>query len=577
MIKRDLRIDKKTLAQDSVFALAMLAATIFIFWKCRFGFGNVDESFYITIPYRLFKGDALFLEEWHLSQMAGLLTLPIVTLYVTFNGGTDGIVLFMRYACTFVQCLIALFIYLRLRKLTWAGASVAALSFVLYIPFGIMALSYNSMGIMALVVCTVILYTAKRQKPLQYTVAGLFYAAAVLCCPYLAVVFVLYLLAVGGISLHKWLTRKPAGEDYDCWTIKGAAFVTLGAAIAAVAFLIFVLSRASLGDILKAFPQILNDPEHPTVPFISSFNAFFRRIDKANALTPQHYDAFLLLGIICLADRNSHKRKLIYFPIATALTLVMMQSHYEKNDYINHLMWSVNVLAIFAFVLTRDKRIKGLFYVMWLPGILYAFCLNITSNQGFYAISSASAAATVGSILMIVLFAREMAADIHIPIPAMRYFAAALVGLLLMFQLGTQCVLRYNSVFWEKGMENQTVMLEDGIDAGLMVSPAWERSYHNTLKNLKVLEEYNPEKVLFLSKSTWYYLATDYEFCTYSAWIAGVTEHSLDRLEAYYQLNPHKMPDAVFADTKYKDIAELFCQRFGYQLTAVSGGVVLTK
>lgn len=576
-MKHDLRLDQKTLIQDSVYALAMVAAAIFLFWKCRFGFGNVDESFYITIPYRLFKGDALFLEEWHLSQMAGLLTLPPVALYVTLTGGTDGIVLFMRYVCTFVQCVIALFIYLRLRKLTWAGAAVASLSFVLYIPFGIMALSYNSMGIMALVVCTVILYTAKRMKPLQYTIAGLFYAAAVLCCPYLAVVFVIYLVAVACIALRKYLSRTPAGEDYNCWSIKGAAFVTLGAAIAAVAFLIFVLSRASLGDILKAFPQILNDPEHPAVPFMNSFNAFFRRIHKANALTPQHYDAFLLLGIICLADRNNHKRKLIYFPIATALTLSLMQSHYEENDYINHLMWSVNILAIFAFILTREKRIKGLFYTMWLPGILYAFCLNITSNQGFYAISSASAAATVGSILMVVLFAGEMVADAAVPIWWLRHCAAALVGLLLVFQLGTQCVLRYNSVFWETGMENQTVMLEDGIDAGLMVSPSWERSYHNTLKNLQILEQYDPEKVLFLSKSTWYYLATDYEFCTYSAWIAGVTEHSVNRLEAYYRLNPQKIPDVVFADSKYKEIAEIFCQRLNYHMQPVSGGYILIK
>lgn len=576
-MKHDLRLDRKSLIQDGVYALAFIAAAIFIFWKCRFGFGNVDESFYITIPYRLFKGDALFLEEWHLSQMAGLLTLPPVALYVTLTGGTDGIVLFMRYVCTFVQCLIALFIYLRLRKLTWAGAAVASLSFVLYIPFGIMALSYNSMGIMALVVCTVILYTAKSKKPLQYIIAGLFYAAAVLCCPYLVIVFIFYLGAVGVMALRKWLACTPAGGDYDCWSIKGAAFVTLGAAIAAFAFLIFVLSRASLGDILKAFPQILNDPEHPAIPFATSFNAFFRRIHKANALTPQLYDGFLLLAIVCLADRDRHKRKLIYFPLAAALTLVLMHSHYEKNNYINHLMWSVNVLAVFAFILTRDKGIKGLFYTMWLPGILYAFCLNITSNQGFYAISSASAAATVGSILMIVLFTREMMADVSVPIPLVRYCAAALVGLLLMFQLNTQCILRYHSVFWEKGMENQTVLIEDGIDAGLMVSPAWEKSYHNTLRNLQVLEQYEAEKVLFLSKSTWYYLATDYEFCTYSAWIAGVTEHSVNRLEAYYRLNPQKIPDVVFADSKYKEIAEIFCQRLNYQMQPVSGGYILVK
>lgn len=577
MVKHNPLFNKKALALDGIFALAMLAAAVFIFWKCRFGFGNIDESFYITIPYRLLKGDALFLEEWHLSQMAGLLTLPIVWLYVTITGGTEGIVLFMRYACTLIQCLIALFIYLRFRKITWAGAAVAALSFVLYIPFGIMALSYNSMGIMALVVCFVILYTAKRQKPLQYIIAGLFYAAAVLCCPYLAAVFVLYLVTVIIIEVVKLVRGEPVDTGFGPWNIKGALFVTAGAAIAAVLFLIFVLSRASFGDILKAFPQILNDPEHPAVSFQKSFDAFFRRIRTANQATPALYKYLSILGAVCIADWKRDKRKSIYFVIASVLVLIMMHSHYQENNYINHLMWSMNILAIFAFILTRDKKIKGIFYIMWIPGMLYAFCLNITSNQGFYAIASASAAATVGSILMVILFAEEMLRDIPKSLPWWRYCATALVGVLMVFQLGTQCVLRYNSVFWETGMESQTVMIDDGIDAGLIVSEAWERSYHNTLKNLQVLEKYEPEKVLFLSKSTWYYLATDYEFCTYSAWIAGVTEHSVNRLEAYYDLNPHKMPDAVFADSRYKDIAELFCQRFDYQMEPVAGGYVLTK
>ena len=568
---RDIAPDKKRLIADGVFAVAMLLTAVFVFWKCRYGFGNVDESFYLTVPYRLYKGDALFLEEWHLSQMAGVLTYPAVWLYMTIHGSTEGIILAMRYYCTFVQCAAAVFVYFRLRRLSWTGAAVAALSFALYTPFGIMALSYNSMGILALVVALVTVYTAQRYKRVQYVAAGLCYAAAVLCCPYLAAVYFLYLLAV----FIRGLILRSRAAAMDAWSAQGALWVTAGAALAAVAFFLFVLSRASLGEIVKAFPQILNDPEHPAIPFSNHFKWFFSRIYQANAAVATIYHLLLPLAAVCVIDRGRAKRRIWYFTAAAVLTLVLQWQHYKQNDYINHLMWSVNVLAVFVMILTQDRQVRGLFYTLWVPGILYAFCLNMTSNQGFYAIASASAVATVGSIVMIALFARELWQDRPAHLAWWRYGAVALAGVLLVVQLGTQSVLRYRSVFWETGMQTQTVQEEQGIQKGLIISEAWHSSYTWTLENLRQIEAYAPEKVLFLSKSTWYYLATDYEICTYSAWIAGVTTHSVDRLVAYYQLNPEKMPELVYADSKYRDAAVYFCEKMGYEMQPVKGGYIL--
>ncbi len=161
-IKNFTKQDKDGVHKHIFYTVLLTLVSVFLIWKCKYGFGNIDESFYITIPYRLFKGDALFLHEWHLSQMAGFLTFPIVSLYMLIKGSTVGIVLFMRYACTVLQIATAIFIYIRLNKINWLGALVASLSYALYIPFEIMALSYNSMAIMALVICTVIIFTAQK-------------------------------------------------------------------------------------------------------------------------------------------------------------------------------------------------------------------------------------------------------------------------------------------------------------------------------------------------------------------------------------------------------------------------------
>ena len=61
---------------DIVFTVIGCAAGVFLLWKCRYGFANMDEVFYLLTPYRLCQGDALFAGEWHLSQMSAFLVYP---------------------------------------------------------------------------------------------------------------------------------------------------------------------------------------------------------------------------------------------------------------------------------------------------------------------------------------------------------------------------------------------------------------------------------------------------------------------------------------------------------------------
>ena len=70
--------------RDFIFALLFLAGTGMIFYKCAFGYSFWDEPFYLTIPQRLFQGDSLFTQEWHLSQLASVLIYPFFALYRLF-------------------------------------------------------------------------------------------------------------------------------------------------------------------------------------------------------------------------------------------------------------------------------------------------------------------------------------------------------------------------------------------------------------------------------------------------------------------------------------------------------------
>lgn len=557
--------------QNGIFAVLMLVAACFLFWKCRYGYGNNDEAFYLTIPYRIYQGDALLVEEWHLSQLAGVLTVPFVAAYVTVMGGTDGILLAMRYFCTSVQCVIAVFLYFRLKKWNWLGAVAASLSFVLYIPFGVMALSYNSMGIMTLLLSMVIAMTTQRKK--NYLLSGLFFAAAVLCCPYLLLVYAVYLVVVAVCAgYHR---RKALFPRDAFFTVPGAVWFTMGAGLAALLFTGFVLSRSSIPDILKALSAILDDPEHPKWTIWKKSVSFFTAIVFVNAWSGILYGAFALLAVLILMDKKRSAHRCVWLFLASVLTLVLIYSHFRLDCLINYLMWPVNILALFVLIFTDDDRIRALYRYLWIPGMLYAYCVNLSSNQRFYVISSAAAVSAVGSLMMISIFVWDLFRCRN------RSFRQNLCEVLLcavlLAQLGSQGILRYETLFWEDtGMESMTIRIPNGINKGIYTSD--HRAIYATtrVEDLAVLESYAGQCVLFLTERTGSYLIGNYRSAAYSAWLSGVNPHTLDRLEIYYTINTHKMPSVVFVDGIYREIAEEFCERFSFVLQETSGGYLLT-
>lgn len=561
--------------KDGVFLAVWVALAVFLFYKCRYGIGNFDESFYLTVPCRLYQGDGLFVDEWHLSQMAGVLTLPLVSFYLNIMGGNDGLVLFMRQMCTLIQCLIALVSYLRLRRYSWLGAVCASVGFALYIPFGIMALSYNSMAIMALVLVGLLLLPGGKERKSFYVLAGLCFAAAVLCCPYLAAVYVLYLLSVAGVAVYRQVRKCASPDALSPWTWKGALLITAGAGAAAVAFLIFVLSRGSVSDVLKAFEQIMNDPEHPSRSVLYYAKSYVRSLLKAHKYGAIRYGVLFVLFALCLVDKKRHTRRLLHFCPAAVLVGWMMAEHYA-GQYINVLMWSVNMLAPFLLLLSRRKICGKLFVLFWVPGMLYSFCLHMASNQMILAICSAASVAAFGSLMMLGIFAGELIASDEKK--CAKVLGTGFACCLLLLQLVSQTHLRYTTVFWEiGGMAAQTEKIPDGFERGLYVSQNQYQQYYGARKALAPLKELGGDKVLFLSEATWYYLLEDYEYATYSAWLSGVSDHTVDRLVAYYELNPEKLPDVVWAGKAREEYARKLCDALGYDFQYAAGGIVLTR
>ena len=511
-----------------LFFLLLAALAVLLFRKCRYGFANIDEAFYLTIPLRLIQGDQLMLHEWHLSQLSGFLLAPILRLYLLLAGTTEGMLLAFRRIYTLVQLLAALAIFLMLRPSSKPGALMGALLWCVYAPFGIMALSYNSMGIL-FVTLSILLHFC-GEKPGLLILSGVLFACAVLCCPFLCLVWGAY-----AFQVLLWPRLRRASWRPD---VRKFGLFTLGIAGMAAVFLFFLFRKLSPGRLLEILPLVLKDPEHGFAPVykLYTFLAFLFLCGRYGCGIVVGYCALTMAGLLCRRGEGKTLCVMGVFLLCAFHLWAMIQTY----GYINHLMLPLCYAACACFLIRREETQKPIFYGLLLPCLLYVPCLQLSSNQLHYAMSSASAAAIPAAAVML---ACSVKAE---PRPGLRRAAAAALAVLFLFQGGAQLHYRWNWIFWEGEPEEQTVLLREGPEAGLLVSEKKAELYEPRFRELQRLN--SREKLLFLSENTWFYLCGDWENAAFSAWLSGVNEVSVDKLMSYYRVNPDKVPDLIYVE-----------------------------
>ena len=494
--------------QDLLFAALMCFGVILSIWKLRYGFGGSDEAFYLTVPHRLSLGDALFTDEWHVSQLSGFLLIPFVSLFRLITGSTDGIMIAARVLYLVLHTGAAVLIYTRLRKYGILSVFGCALYF-LYTPYNIMALSYNTMGIELLLVAGVLLATADYKKKLLPILSGLAFAGAVLCNPYLIVCFFLYGACVG---VHYAIKKKEMRFvlKSEMFSLRTFLFFTAGAACLAVVFLIFTLTRTGLGDIFANIPEMLKDPEHPSIPFGRKVETYFQSIFD---MTPHFkyvlYGYFAMLAFM-IFDRKRRLHRAVYLCLscaATGISLIMLLPGVTSTTY-NHIMLPMLFLGIASYILIENKP-RELFAAVFVTGLIYSFCIHYGSNQMIYCIASVMVVANVASFIFLGRLIKEMreTPDNLTYATASRILSFILVGIIIAFQGGAQITAKTYHVFWDSAPDALTAEIKQGPASGIVTTDANLESYNNMYTDMVAFQMKEPGNILFMSFETWPYLA----------------------------------------------------------------------
>jgi len=533
------------------------ALMILLLQKCRYGYASPDEAFYMVTPYRLARGDRLLLDEWHMTQFASFTMIPEMRVYLLLAGSTEGIILNFRYIYTLCWSAASLFLYFRARTLHEVGAMGASLMLMSYAPYGIMAFSYNSLGILYLVNAAVFLLCARRLRKVQMILSGLFFAGAVLCCPYLAMVYLIYSAVLGITWLRK---RNPViaangMEAAACWK-----YFTAGAAILALLFLGFLLSGASPARLLNSLSLAMQDEEHSNFSLVRKTKEYFLGIGGSNG----YFLPLLAVLILMSALAVRHRCAVWLIPVCGAVILYLRGFMLEK-PYLNYLMIPLTFAGIHVAAVSRKPEIRWVGGLWLIPGILYTFCLNYTSNQIFYAISSAATVSSLASLVLLGMYGRELKEEGAgtEKEKVVRYAACAAMLICFLFQMRYEIPLRYQSVFQEPGLmeyEEQAEIMR-GPQKGIRATVKNAGKYHELLKDAERIDH---QKVLYLSEQTWLYLVNENEVAAFSGWMGSINSGwqgkvegiTMNRLMQYYQSNPEKKPEVILIEKENESLLQ---------------------
>ena len=285
----------------------------------------------------------------------------------------------------------------------------------------------------------------------------------------------------------------------------------------------------------------MQDPEHEVVSVFKKTWIMFSGAYLSSRLFLPCMGLASAVTILSLVTRRYHAG----FVMICAISAVLLIAYYFKERaLLNQLMFPLSIVGLYCLIVSRDQISQKLFWGLWIPGFIYGFCINLSSNQYFFAFSSVSTLMSVASIIIACRYiASELKRSGERP-AKMRNCIVLAFSMLMVIQLSCELSFRYKKVYWDGGgIRNQTVVAEDGPDKGIFLN---SRRHARYLQTLKIVKEKcsapEVQKVVFLSQDCGLYLLAQKDFASYSAWL-----YDPEKLNTYYDLFPDKKPDLIFA------------------------------
>ena len=536
----------KLLKQDKIYITILIGIFLAFCIRIHFGVVSNDESVYLAIPYRILSGDAILSQEWNLSQLSGLILLPFLFLYNMFFSTYDGVYLFFRYVYIFILLAVAMWSFIYLRQNNKKLCYIAPILFMTYVPYGLFALSYNSMTLIFCYIIFVILQK-KQVSNIQFIIIGMLWALSVLCIPYFAILYFIFFILCLIIKKN------------DIFNLRSLLFVTVGILIIFIYFLIVLFHNNSIEDILLNLKYLLNDPTHQTKTlndYIYPIKNFI--IGYKYALSPL---PILLIIFIFKKSKITFGLIVTYLSVLMLYLAIIRSYGFELNAIgknIIPLITSLMVLIpIFAgYKLQRNELIT------YITIILLALLFHVASNQGLFVISIL----TIISCSLTYKIMLKHFKDIKI---------RKMIYLLFIVQIVCQLIVNVNNIYHDGKIFTLNTKIDFGSMKGVYTTSENVESYSKKYNDLQNKEN---ERILVFKNMPYAYLDARSFVGSYSVWNETDSLNSY-MFKNYYELHPDMIPEYIYIAEENVDLVkeeiDNYCIDNNYEINELDSGAIL--
>lgn len=514
--------------QTIIFIAVFIIVLIIQIQKAQFGIGSSDEQFYTSMAYRIAQGGALIYDEWHFSQFMSLFTFPLIKIFLIFTNSTEGIIIYMRYCYVFFQMFIGTCLFLKFKNRGYISIVIFAI-FSLYTPFGIMALSYNTMslGFMTLLLISV---PAKNSKNinLRFILSGILLSFAVLNTPYLAIIYVTYTI----ISFYLYTKKQKSTFYLD---IKNWIYFTIGVLIIIILFALFIFSRASLNQILSAL-SFYTDPEYTQNPIIRFLGHGIHLFKLTHV-----FIVIQLILFIAIVTRKCKTDKLIILSIFNAIIAMIYLSFFQPAEMTGGVFMVVlvfpSIIGLANYIIFKNEYdIPNLELYFILP-IIHSFLIAISSDVGPRSFINALLPCCIISITILYGHFKTYHKNIKFTV---YLFIFVFISILLFYKIFFTYYNGFGGDFSKK--------INQGPLKNIYTSQAEFDSYNVYYSDMLAINEYPHGKIIIMDfTNRWTYLVTIHEQGANSSYIAYREKNGyLDMLNNYLSIHNDNYPLYVY-------------------------------
>jgi len=544
---------------------ALLGTVLFaaLLLTAKYGVGMSDEGYYYTVTHRLILGEHMIADEWNLAQLVHLLNFIPNFAFIKLTGGTEGLILFMRYLFVFIVAVFYCFIYIKLRSRKLWGAAAAFL-FSAVIQQILLTIAYFTAAPMAfLAVWLMLASDEKKLSPPKLLLTGLILACGILAEPFLIVLYAAWFVFTV-IREKAAAKNSPLMNSCDfLLSKKKFIWVTLGAVAMFVPYMLYLFLSGSFEGIGAAIPYLSSGAEYNRDNIID-LGKFTLASELYSIPVLALLAVFSVSAVIFRLKKTENERIRRGLFLGASLTLsagyiyagARLLSSSDEMLWVSFTQYNNLLLLIYSavpFMLSKKTNPKLL--VLWAAGLLYSLLVDISSTV---ILASGGGLIRVACVLqfsdLIPELTNEKQTKKTKKVSEKKKRSPAVIAILMLcaaaavaWNMGYfACATVYKPVekLFLKSQEPLSHEIEKGPFKGLITNETIASIYNDTLYDLdEVIKTADKKPVTVLDLAPYTYLYMDLPYGSYSAWYEFDEPY---RLAAYWGLRPEQRPAVIY-------------------------------